>query len=299
MSQTISAFRNRLQVDTSDRTGVLEKLNGGNPFFWNGSCAQFELAFFRKETLIADLSNISELRVELKPFPSINSTALMSETILGDDVNSALTLDEWNAGAEDDCHAKIFFGSDVTNLDLGGDSDKQFWLVISAKRIDGQTFTLGCTQITVAEDGSSLEASAPSTGSFRYNGGLPESKFSDGTWHQWKPVIGQGQYLFDIEPSASNEIADGDFSKTRFNDGRMELLYSDDTWHALEIFFDQGQYTMDVIQEASATFTQNTDRFRQRLGYTEMRALDLSWHRNKPIFDQGKYILDTEQSASV
>jgi hypothetical protein len=299
MSIRISAFRNRLRVDTSAREGIREELNGSNPFFWNGSAVQFEIGLFRKEDLVDDLSNIAGIVLEVKSLADKTGPALMSVTLTALDILGSLTLEEWDGGAETNCHAKASFGSDDATLNLGGTDTKDFWLVIAAIRNDGENVTLGCSAITVQEDGSSATASAAAGSNFRFNQSYPEIKYDDATWHRIKPVMIEGQYDLDVEQVASGQLSDAVSDHWRTNGGFPELKWDNASWHQLTPLIDaEGHYVLDVTPAAAGAFVQNADHFRINLGFAEWKFPDNTWHRLKSVMLEGQYTLDIEQTQS-
>lgn len=295
----ISAFRNRLQIDTSARDGITELLNGGNPFFWNGSALQFEIGLFRKETIVDDLDNFSEIKLEIKPLDDIDADALMSATVLPPDIEDEITAAEWEAGEEEHCHALFEFSGSEANLDLDGASEKNFWLVLAAKRLDGESITLGCSEVTVKEDGSSLTPSSAGTGVFRFNLGYGELKFDDLTWHRIDPVMLEGQYTLDIAQADSGQSADFNFSKWRYDAGLPQLQWPDNSWHAIQLHILQdGQYAMDVNQSAAGSADGDSSKWRVLLGFPEMQFPDSTWHRITRVVNEDQYSIDIEQTPT-
>jgi fructose-specific component phosphotransferase system IIB-like protein len=154
----ISAFRNRLKINTAQQTGITEVLNGATPFTWNGSAVQFELGLFYRDALVDDLSNIDQLTLEIKPLDDLTGAALVSKTISSGALNGTLSEADWADNDEDNCHAKVELTGDEATFDLADQDANTFWLVISILRDDGEAITLGATQITVQEDGRGVEA---------------------------------------------------------------------------------------------------------------------------------------------
>lgn len=156
----INAYRNRLAVDTSQQSGVSEVRNGSGPFIWNHSACRFEIAIFDRATLVEDVSNLDQIRVQIKPADIRTSLPVLSGSIDSGDIKQDLTQEDWDAGNPDDAHAVVEFNSDQVNIDLQGEDSVQYWLVISAQRADGAQIVLGCVQITIAEDGLTVDAPA-------------------------------------------------------------------------------------------------------------------------------------------
>ncbi|MDB6022617.1 MAG: hypothetical protein JWQ04_2474 [Pedosphaera sp.] len=111
----ISNQRIRLAIDTSQMGTINDVLTGATPQFWNGVDLQFELAIFYGAVLAA-VSNLDSITVDLKAGSPRTGLPLMSKTIASGALNQGLTLDAWNAGAVADCHALLVFANGETNL---------------------------------------------------------------------------------------------------------------------------------------------------------------------------------------
>src|SRR5262245_52969661 len=144
----VSRQRIRFAVDISQMGNILDVITGATPQFWNGTDVQFELAFFYGNALL-DVSNLSEVRVDLKSSAPRTGVPLMSSTLAGGSLNAALTLEDWKAGDSTDCHALVSFTQVETALKL--EPTATFWLVISALTNDSPShqLVLGATPLNV------------------------------------------------------------------------------------------------------------------------------------------------------
>ena len=159
----LTAQRNRLAIDTSAPDGVLEVRSGGIPFWRNGGAVQFELALFDKTTLFNDLSNIDQIQLDIKPVSPQGlktDVALITTNLSHLYFNGALTSAAWAGGAPADCHALLTLSGAQSKMDLGGQDQVQFWLVLTALLLSGDNVILGGTLINCVEDGYGVGAPA-------------------------------------------------------------------------------------------------------------------------------------------
>ncbi len=193
----VTPQRIRLAVPSGNEKSFTEKLTNRTPFFWRGTDIQFELAIFYKDELL-DVSNLTSLTLEVKPFATPTDAAVMTRTV--DVFNAALVEEGWDD--DSDQHCVIPFTHEETAPDIGSGKDKTFWLVISAINGDGEKVTLGVTTIKAMEDGTGSEAS---------------------------PAPGDPEYLTAVESAALFMPRAGSGSNVRFKEGEGLQWYDPDS----------------------------------------------------------------------
>jgi hypothetical protein len=134
--------------------------SGKNPRHWRGAPLKIEFAIYYGTTLYEDVADLATVTAEfhdaqfrLTPAFSWGST---------NSLNLALTEAAWKANT--DQHGTIELTAADTNLDLGGQSSKSFWLVIRATNTDGDSIVLGGANVTLYETGINVADTRPSQG---------------------------------------------------------------------------------------------------------------------------------------
>lgn len=166
----LSAQRLRLPFN-ADQIGEKPKdiLTGNTPRMWRGANLRVEATLFKGKVnaeALQDLSNIASLTLEVFALSNGAPTgaALMSQTVAAVNLDTGLTLSEWQA--DNGQHALFEFDDQDTNLNLSGAAKVNFWLVLSALTQDSpaKLITLGATTLTVYEDGTPASAEGPVQG---------------------------------------------------------------------------------------------------------------------------------------
>lgn len=174
----ISNQRIRLAIDTSQMGTINDVITGATPQFWNGVDLQFELAVFYG-AVVASVSNLDSITVDLKLGDPRTGLPLMSKTIASGALNQSLTLDAWKGGAVADCHTLAVFTNEESNLNLNADT-QTFWLVVSALTSDSPThkLVLGATPITVTEGGEGVTPPASVVAPQYYTAAQADARFA-------------------------------------------------------------------------------------------------------------------------
>jgi hypothetical protein len=150
--------RVRVAIDTSKLDEFVDVRSNTSPSAWRGAALNIEFAIFDGDVL-DNVADYSSILVEVRDYDERTSQLLMSKAIAAADMNTALSLTEWNAG--DAQHGVIKFLGQETNLDLLGRNQRDFWLVFSAVvDEDAEPITLGGTRFIMKEDGSLVDARA-------------------------------------------------------------------------------------------------------------------------------------------
>lgn len=155
MSIQITSDRVRLAIVQTDKSAIEDFISGNTPTWYNGNDLQFEIGFFTDLSFGAldDISNIDSITLQIKPLTNKSGAAVMAATLASGDLNDALTLGQWNANDPTLAQAIITFVNGVTNINLNGLDQQNFWMVISAVLTNGSKVTLATGQVTIVESG--------------------------------------------------------------------------------------------------------------------------------------------------
>jgi hypothetical protein len=152
---TLDRYPLRLQFDIERRlpTDLIASLS-----FWRGNDIKVDAAVYFKSVPL-ELSNIASLTLQIKLQQNPTAGALAETTVEAADIDTSISDAAWLAGTEQ--HASFVFSSAQTNLDLGGGSSRQFWLVLSGLTNEGNTVTYGATPVNVYEDNAGDDSEPP------------------------------------------------------------------------------------------------------------------------------------------
>jgi hypothetical protein len=155
-------IRAALNVRSTDQWQ--DAVTGSTPDMWAGTDLSIQLGLFsdKAKTALVDGAAYSSITCEVKPLADKTGAALMAKTVAGPFTNP--TQETWLAGTAQ--HVEITFTFEESELDLGTNDSKQFWVVISAITNDtpARNITLGCTTLTVKQDGHVVGGTAPEPG---------------------------------------------------------------------------------------------------------------------------------------
>ncbi len=146
----------RLAIRTDRADTPVDADSGGVPKLWSGSPVKFALAFFNGESLLTDFSRVSAIAVQIKELGADGAppapTAPALAEVLTTGFNTALTVEQWNAGAAAHCHVAL----SGTELDLAAGL---YWAVVVA--ILDEPVTLQAGKVEVTQDGYGSGAATP------------------------------------------------------------------------------------------------------------------------------------------
>lgn len=126
-------------------------LTRGSGKLWSGSAAQVEVALFDGASL-SDIANLSFVTFEIKEpvgnaAPAPSATPLVQKILAAGALNGTLTLEQWTAGAAENCHA--FFELSDAETSFAG----QRWVLCYATTLLGNTVTLFAGLMEFVQDG--------------------------------------------------------------------------------------------------------------------------------------------------
>jgi hypothetical protein len=158
---SITARRIRLAIDTTSFDRLVDASTGQSLRLWRGNAVAFEFAlFFRRGQIIADLSNLQSLTLELKT-PGAGDTAPAPEaapvaTATISSFTDGITTEQFSSGAAQ--HGAFTFTGAQMNLAAG-----KYWVVIAGLTADvpARPITFGTALIDIAEDGFGEPGSPP------------------------------------------------------------------------------------------------------------------------------------------
>lgn len=129
----LRAQRIRIFANRQTKRVRIDVLTDDVPHLLKPSNLQVELALFDDdgETLSADLDDLNQITLTIKEGNPRTGPTLMQKTVTAVNLNTALTLEEWNAEAASDCHALFEFTAPETNLDLDTQNEVSYYLVLS------------------------------------------------------------------------------------------------------------------------------------------------------------------------
>lgn len=219
----ITAKHLRLSVNIASMEDIQDVKTGDVPRIWRGNNIRFELGFFYGDTL-SSISDIASITLQVKA--DRGDAALMEATIAAVDMDNTLTQGTWDDGTKQ--HAVVEFTGAETNLDLSGDDEKIFWLVIAAvtTAAPGKDITLGAGKFTIEEDGYLTPGTPPTPAEDFWNKTESDARYmlasmagqntrwSGGIWHiqnaddptYWHPVVIRGDTdnpTFDLGPGVT------------------------------------------------------------------------------------------------
>lgn len=155
--------RNRIRMKMDVRAPLVASVDvfsNNSPLMPRARAVQFEIGIFDGPTL-DDITDIQAITLEVKA--DVISAALFTQTLAAIQLTTGLTPDQWENGQDSYCHAMFTFLEGVTGLDLGGATQKNFILVVTALTSIGN-FTVGTSVLTVVNDGGLTAANTPAAG---------------------------------------------------------------------------------------------------------------------------------------
>ena len=137
-------------------TPLKDILTGGTPAVWRGNDIQFEIAVGLSEAIVTDVTNIASLTVTILTGSNPTDAVLVEKTLTGAELTT-ITQEQWDAKTHQ--HALVAFLNSQTCPALGAVANKNFWVSISMVTNDspGRSITLGCTTLSIYEDGVGAE----------------------------------------------------------------------------------------------------------------------------------------------
>lgn len=158
-----SRERIRLEVDVRQQTPATDRITAASPAMWRGTDLGIEAAFMFEDALI-DISAYSSITCEIRDSETRSSRVLATLTLGAAELNPDLTSAQWQAGTHQ--HAVFHWTHEDTRWDLQGGMQRTYWVVISAITTDTppRRVTLGCTNLTVHEDGAGESENSPEPG---------------------------------------------------------------------------------------------------------------------------------------
>jgi hypothetical protein len=155
--------RNRIRLKMDIRAPLVASVDffsNDTPLMPRARAVQFEIGIFDGANL-DDITDIQTITLECKA--DVDSAALFTQTLAAASLTPGLTPDQWANGQDSYCHAMFTFLEGVTGLNLGGATQKQFILVVTALTSIGN-LTVGTTVLTVVNDGGLTAANTPAAG---------------------------------------------------------------------------------------------------------------------------------------
>jgi len=160
----------RLLVDTSSTEPMEDVITSATPDTWRGNSLRVEFALFKgrgASKQILSVLNYTSLLLEVKAEQSVSSAALMSKELALVDLDDTCTAETFDNGTKQ--HGVFEFTYVETNLTFtAGEKRKKFWMVLSAVGAGDRRITLGCTTLTMIEDGTAPGGAAPEIGDPSY-----------------------------------------------------------------------------------------------------------------------------------
>lgn len=168
-------IRLQLGIVSDPPVGPVDANTALAPQAWRGAGLGVDLGIFNPKGAAVDLSDLDYLEVDIypasifsqlvgtnyrynpystQPYPNLPPAPLQFVTILADDIESDIKLDEWLAGNAQQARAEFSFVQ-MQALSLGGKQSAPFWLVVSGQKSNGRRVIYGGTKFTVFESGVS------------------------------------------------------------------------------------------------------------------------------------------------
>lgn len=175
---TLGRRRIRILADVAVPPGTPLKdiFTSATPAVWRGNDLQFELAIGMSTAIIADIGNIASLTVSILSGPNPTDAALVSKTLTSAELTT-ITQEQWTARTHQ--HAVIPFTNAETSPALGAEKNKNFWVAISmvTNDVPGRDVTLGCTVLSIYEDGVGAEQTTDPQGAPVYTQQEADARF--------------------------------------------------------------------------------------------------------------------------
>ncbi|MGE9296386.1 MAG: hypothetical protein ACQKBV_08895 [Puniceicoccales bacterium] len=145
-------------------------ISGYTPKFRAGDDVQFEIALFNDGSLLTDFSGVSSLHLEIKPLgpednpayatdleyeqelrgPGTEVTPIRSKALAASELNTTLTLPNWEDASPEHAHAIIVLSSAEANLAPG---DRWLTLAVTTTGFPTQTRTIAAGPIRILGGG--------------------------------------------------------------------------------------------------------------------------------------------------
>ncbi len=194
----------RCAIDVTTRDPFSDVFTGKNPSFWNSTDVEFQFAFFKGSGATAellDVSNFQTVSIKVKDYATRTGAPFMNATVEAEDINTALTIEEWTAGTAQ--HVAITFPYYETDLPIpDGATSENFWIVVHGTTSDipvGKD-TFGASTLKVEEDGIQDDDSAP----VQAGNLIPEGATYNGSGHYAVTLTAGRTYFFT---KGANEYA--------------------------------------------------------------------------------------------
>jgi hypothetical protein len=155
----IQPQRIRLKVTPTARTPLVDAFDNQTPRIWRGNDIQVEIGLFTAAGAVEDISNLASLTVEVDTSQTSTGSPLMTKTVLLAAMDQTLDAASWADYSKQ--HATVEFSATETNLSLGTDNQKTYWLVVHGVTSAGKTVTLGYGSIIVEEDNAGTAGDPP------------------------------------------------------------------------------------------------------------------------------------------
>jgi len=183
MTTTLTKRRIRLQVDEGSHTPLTNRLTSDAPIIWRGTAVDIEFGIFQYSDFVDDLAGITEIKLDIHIGRDRLGAAQVSKSLLAAELNSSLTLEEWQSDDADKVHGTFQLTNANTQLDLGAASDqqRQFFIVVYAEIASSANVTIGTANLTIEEDGAK-NGIPPLTAPDQCN-----YKFSGNNIYLWNP----------------------------------------------------------------------------------------------------------------
>lgn len=189
--------RLRLKVEAGVFYGIVDALTGEMPRAWRGADLRIEVGLFYRAALL-EITNLESLTVEIFHKTRVGLPFISAE-VAGGDLNTTLTLEEWNAGTHEHAHVEV--SAEDTNIVIHG-IEELFWLVVTGQTLDEKQVTFGAGPILFVEDGHGNGLPGPvitfpMSDIWRFREGAWEAYFAeDESWRPLLPVMVDGHPTF-------------------------------------------------------------------------------------------------------
>lgn len=150
MSVTMDRQRIRLRADAAKASGktIINDVTGGSVDFWRGDDVQIELGFFYGDVMV-NVTNFATATLEVKDTADIDGDAVMTATITT--FSNDLTDTTWDARTAQ--HAVVTFDNTATQLDLGGLTEKEYWVVVHVTTTSARKLVFSAGKFKCYESG--------------------------------------------------------------------------------------------------------------------------------------------------
>jgi hypothetical protein len=203
----ITRERLRLKLDPLRQEQVVDVLTGEAPDFYRAMDLAFEFGvFFNSE--LQSITNLSSVHLEVKYDSDREGQAIMEASLSSADLNTALTLTQWDD--ETACHGTFLIDAEDAALPLEGEDSAKFWLVVYAYTTasPSRKITLGAGNITCTASGGGTgtpDATQPVSTYLTVSAGDA----------RYKSISGDGTTIFPVAAGLTPDSgtgSDGDYA---------------------------------------------------------------------------------------